>query len=307
MIALPANLADIESLIRNQVPESIHLDYKASPALEPKKSVEIAKDVSAFTNSDGGLLIYGVEEDKISHLPMRIDAGVDPKWNREWLEQVITSHVNPRIDGIEIQQFALANGNSVVCVQIPKSFRGPHQASDNKYYKRFNFASFPMEHYEVDDVRARAQTIPPLVVLDMNVPSESHLPFVLRNVGNIPARDLKFKWSEKMKWPSGSPPAQFVHGITFLAPGKVFVIFCHGHNKVFDWKATGESFQFDIEVSYKLGASEQRVADVFHFDVADYHSTSLFTTDEKMERNTLEIAQELANLVRAIEKLSRAP
>jgi hypothetical protein len=52
MIALPANLAEIESLVRNQVPESIHLDYKASPALDPKKRDEIAKDISAFANSD---------------------------------------------------------------------------------------------------------------------------------------------------------------------------------------------------------------------------------------------------------------
>jgi hypothetical protein len=302
MIALPANLADIDSLVRNQVPESIHLDYKASPALDPKKRDEIAKDVSAFANSDGGLLIYGIEEDKASHLPVRIDAGVDPKWNREWMEQVITSNVNPRIDGVQIRQLALAGGNSVVCIQIPKSFRGPHQASDNKYYKRFNFSSFPMEHYEVEDVRARAQIIPPLVVLDLNVPSESFLPFVLRNIGNLPARDLKFKWDEKMKWPGGLPPAQFTRGIAFLAPGKRFVIFSHGHTKVFDWKTKSGIFQFDIEVSYKPGTSEQRINDVFHFDVTDYADTSLFTTDEKMERNTSEIAQHLGNLVRAIER-----
>src|SRR5687767_15188252 len=98
MIALPTNLADIESLVRNQLPESIHLDYKASPALDPKKRDEIAKDVSAFANSGGGLLVYGVEEDKNSHLPVRIDVGVDPKWNREWLEQIITSNISPRID-----------------------------------------------------------------------------------------------------------------------------------------------------------------------------------------------------------------
>lgn len=157
MIALPANLADLESLVRNQVPESIHLDYKASPALDPKKRDEIVKDVSAFANSDGGLLIYGVEEDKISHLPLQIDAGVAPKWNREWLEQLITSNVNPRIDGIEIRQFALSNGNFVVCVQVQQSFRGPHQASDNKYYKRFNFSRRSLRSFEHPPVKkARA-------------------------------------------------------------------------------------------------------------------------------------------------------
>lgn len=306
MIALPASLADIESLVRNQVPESIHLDYKANPALDPKKRDEIAKDVSAFANSDGGLLVYGVEEDKVSHLPLQIDAGVDPKWNREWLEQVITSNISPRIEGIAITQFSLPTGRQVVCVCVPKSFRGPHQAPDQRYYKRFNFSSFPMEHYEVDDVRARAQTIPPLVVLDLKPPSENFLPFVLRNVGNLPALNLKFSWSKDMKWPGGSPPAQFVRGITFLAPGKVFEIFNHGRNKIFDWKDTGEVFKFDIEVSYQPGASQERIVDVFHFDIADYRSTALFTTDaEKMERHAADISRQLGNLVRVLEQLSR--
>jgi predicted HTH transcriptional regulator len=193
MTALPVNLADIESLVRNKVQESIHLDYKASPALDPKKSDEIAKDVSAFANSDGGLLIYGVEEDKASHLPVQIDAGVNPKWNREWLEQVITSNISPRIEGVEVAQFELPTGRYVVCVRVPKSFRGPHQASDNKYYKRFNFSAFPMEHYEVEDTRSRRQALPSLVALDLGAPGGGLFEFSLQNVGQAAALDLSFK------------------------------------------------------------------------------------------------------------------
>jgi hypothetical protein len=303
MIELPTNLADIESLVRNQVPESIHLDYKASAALDSKKSDEIAKDVSAFANSDGGLLIYGVEEDKALHIPLQIDNGVDPKWNRERLEQIITSNISPRIEGIEIRQFSLPNKNCVFCVLVKKSFRGPHQASSNRYYKRYNFTSCPMEHYEVDDVRARAQTVPPSVVLDMKAPSETHLPFVLRNVGNLPARNLKFKLPNDVKWPGGVPPSQFIRGITFLAPGKVFEIYSHGPHKVFDWKETGVGLQFDIEVSYNLGFSDQRIVDVFHFDSADYRNTALFTTgSEKMDWHASEISRRLGDLVGVIER-----
>lgn len=184
-----------------------------------------------------------------------LDGRIDPKWNREWLEQVITSNISPRIEGIEIRQFDLPNGNLVVCVHVPKSFRGPHQASDNKYYKRFQSASCAMEHYELDDVRARAQTIPPLVVLDMKPPPETCLQFVLRNVGTLPARNLKFKWSDKMEWPSGRPPAQFLRGITFLAPGKVLEIFNHGEKADLGLKVNGDDFKFDIEVSYQPGDS----------------------------------------------------
>jgi len=71
----PSTISEIERLIRDQVQENIHLDYKASKAISQKSRDEIAKDVSAFANSDGGVLIYGVEEK--DHLPVRIDDGVD--------------------------------------------------------------------------------------------------------------------------------------------------------------------------------------------------------------------------------------
>ena len=56
--------ADIQSLIDNNVEESIHLDFKAAAALDKseKKKDEIAKDVSSFANSDGGVIVYGISE-----------------------------------------------------------------------------------------------------------------------------------------------------------------------------------------------------------------------------------------------------
>ena len=56
--------ADITALIHGKAEESIHLDFKAAESLgdsNPKKN-EIAKDVSAFANSDGGIIIYGISE-----------------------------------------------------------------------------------------------------------------------------------------------------------------------------------------------------------------------------------------------------
>lgn len=303
MIALPANLADIESLIRNQVPESIHLDYKASPALEPKKSGEIAKDVSAFANSDGGLLIYGVEEDKASHLPVRIDAGVESKWNREWLEQVITSNVNPRIDGVEIRQFILANGNSVICAQVPKSFRGPHQASDNKYYKRFNFSSFPMEHYEVEDTRSRRQELPSLVALELEAPGGGLFEFALQNIGTAPALDVNFKWPKDMKWMKGTPPEQFVRGIKVLSPGKTLHIPYIGVFDLLKEKDAGDDPKFDIEVAYTHGKTGKKFAETFHFEPADLRGTLIKQSD--VEKQGQEISRHIQELTRAVEKLSQ--
>ena len=68
----PRTLQDLKNMIKNQIQENIHLDYKRSSALSLQNNhKEIAKDVSAFANSDGGCIIYGIEEDK--HLPKKIE------------------------------------------------------------------------------------------------------------------------------------------------------------------------------------------------------------------------------------------
>ena len=154
--------ADIEQLIDNAVPESLELDYKASPSLQKtdKSKKEISKDVSAFANSSGGVLVYGVEENDRG-IPSTIDSGSNPlEISKEWLEQVINSGVHPRIEDLHINQIERANSEPrrvLYVVTIPQAMtRAPHQASDKRYYKRFNFESVPMEDYEVKDVLRRA-------------------------------------------------------------------------------------------------------------------------------------------------------
>src|SRR5262245_19906145 len=91
---------DIEELVREGIQESLTLDYKRCAALDkrnPKSKLDLSKDVSAFANSAGGTLVYGVEE--TNHLPTGLDAGFDPNdITREWIEQVINSAIQRRID-----------------------------------------------------------------------------------------------------------------------------------------------------------------------------------------------------------------
>ena len=151
--------ADLLDLIRLGVQESLELDYKRSEALSKmdSKKTEISKDVSAFANSAGGVLVYGLAED--GHIPTAIDGGVDPaELSKEWLEQVINSRIQRRIDGLRVNQVLLSTtspGRVAYVVSIPQSARAPHQASDKRFYKRFNFESVPMEEYEVRDVANR--------------------------------------------------------------------------------------------------------------------------------------------------------
>jgi hypothetical protein len=93
------------------------------------------------------------------HVPTRIDTGYDPNViSKEWLEQVINSRIQRRIDGLVIKQVPLpvsSNGKVAYVVHIPASRRAPHQASDKRFYKRFNFQSVAMEEYEIRDVSQR--------------------------------------------------------------------------------------------------------------------------------------------------------
>jgi hypothetical protein len=105
--------ADLQRLVDEGIEESITLDYKASPALtrDGKGPDELCKDVSALANSTGGQLIYGIEEDKTTAKPSRIDDGVaDPKITREWIEQVLNSKVQPRMDGLRIERVDMQTG-----------------------------------------------------------------------------------------------------------------------------------------------------------------------------------------------------
>ena len=155
--------ADLLTLIGDGEQESLTLEYKACDSLQKTegKKNEISKDISAFANSAGGTIVYGMLED--GHKPMALDEGFDPnEIAKEWLEQVINSRIYERIDGVIINPVDLEilhPGRVAYVVCPPQSDRRPHQASDNKYYKRFNFQSVPMEHYEVKDMMFR-QRVP---------------------------------------------------------------------------------------------------------------------------------------------------
>ena len=153
--------ADLLQLVSEGADESLELDFKESGALQKTdgKKRDLSKDVSAFANSAGGTLIYGVIEDEETHAASDLDEGFDPTdISKEWVEQVINSTIQPRISGVRIHAVELTTrkpGNVAYVVTVPRSSTA-HQAADKRYYKRFNFESVPMEDYEVRDVMQRA-------------------------------------------------------------------------------------------------------------------------------------------------------
>lgn len=157
------NLEKIENLIASGIEENLNLDYKSADALGKSdgKKAEISKDVSAFANSAGGIIIYGINEfneAEKKHLPEKINPVDRLVITKEWLEQVINSNISPKISGIMIHPITIGkteDNNVVYVVEIPQS-NTAHQAKDKKYYRRYNFESVAMDDYEVKDIINRA-------------------------------------------------------------------------------------------------------------------------------------------------------
>ena len=189
-----------KKLIANKIEENIELEYKGSDSLGKSdgKKTEMSKDISSFANSAGGTLIYGIAETngRSPNIPELLDGIDSTDFSKEWLEQVINSRIKPRIDGVIINPVNLtgpSEGQVAYVVAIPQG-SAAHQASDHRYYKRFNFQSVPMEHYEIVDVMNRAAQ--PVVVAKVSTVSPSttatcditaHLSIRLANLGQVVA------------------------------------------------------------------------------------------------------------------------
>ncbi len=142
---------DIRALITNNLEEGITIEFKRAGALgkSDRKKNEISKDVSAFANSAGGIIFYGIAEE--DHVASSLDFVDGTEITKEWLEQVINSRIHRRIPNIGIIPIRFDNNLSetIYVVKIPSSPLSPHMAADNKYYRRYNFESIPMDEYEV--------------------------------------------------------------------------------------------------------------------------------------------------------------
>lgn len=147
-------------LIADRTAEDLRLDYKAGTALEGQRwKGEAAKDVSAFANSAGGMLVYGVREDAQTNAPDGSEPGTDYAPDFEGrLFQVLNSAILPRPFDIAIRRLEFPAG-TVVLVQIPSSPLKPHWVSyDHRFYFRTGRESRPMAEHEIERAyRERAQ------------------------------------------------------------------------------------------------------------------------------------------------------
>lgn len=130
-------------------------DFKNS---DDKKN--LAKEISAFANGSGGLIVWGVEakkgEDGVdkASAPKLIDK-LDLALSR--LSTLESEAILPRLTGIRHK--ALPNGDNAgfLVTLVPESDITPHMAKlgVNQYFKRSGDSSPSMEHFDIADMFGR--------------------------------------------------------------------------------------------------------------------------------------------------------
>lgn len=164
-------IEDINFLINNSVEESTELEYKCSFAkanTDWKK--ELAKDVSAMANSNGGIIVYGLKEKEISKghsVPERISPIPTSEMTKDQLSQLLSSNIQPVIDGIEISYIPYDEESGLYIVSIPQSNTAHQNKLSHMYHKRRNAVIDVMEDYEIRDVMNRSKT--PIIDLDFEL------------------------------------------------------------------------------------------------------------------------------------------
>lgn len=155
----PKTIEEVRRLIKEGLGESISLEYKSADILIKNLDINnVCKAVSAMANSAGGTVIFGIaefqEKDK-RHLPEKITPIELREFPRERLEQIISSNISPKIEGLLVHPIPINDNEVVYVVEVPQSSTAHQNTKDCKYYKRHNFMSEPMLDYEIRDVMNR--------------------------------------------------------------------------------------------------------------------------------------------------------
>lgn len=156
----PFTEVTIEDIYDLDVPEGYYYEYKRSMIHKE----DIAKSISSFANTYGGILFLGIEEDASTNKPAEwftLNSG-DPTKYKETIRNVIKEYINPN-PRFTTHSFSTSSSDGaeqyVILVEIPKSTTTPHINNDGKIYRRTGEGSDPYKPLEnpgiLDDLYTR--------------------------------------------------------------------------------------------------------------------------------------------------------
>lgn len=157
--------ADLARLVTDGVQEDLHLELKTKrnrsiPDLEDSDRWQFSRALSGFANSDGGILIFGIETgpQERAHALKPI---TNPGEFQARLKKSLINTTQPVVPGVRIE---VVLGSSLhegfVKVLVPSSDLVPHRAmfADREYFKRSTEGFYRLEHFDISDMFGRRPT-----------------------------------------------------------------------------------------------------------------------------------------------------
>lgn len=139
--------ADIQELKEAGIEEGKTIEYKREcPGTRDDEKREFLADISSFANTEGGDIIYGVDEDK--GVITDVLGVSSPDFDAEILrlENLIRDGISPRIStGFRVVPSA---SRKLLVIRIEKSWIGPHRVifrGHDKFYARTSAGKFPLD------------------------------------------------------------------------------------------------------------------------------------------------------------------
>jgi Putative DNA-binding domain len=153
---------DISSLISNQVREGRTIDYKRElPGGTDANKKEFLADVSSFSNTSGGDLIIGLDEDQ--GVPTQITGfqsrDVDGELLR--LENIIASGLEPRIR-YKAHIVICRDDKKVMIFRMERSWSGPHRVifqENDKFWGRNSSGKYRLDVNELRNAFTLSSTV----------------------------------------------------------------------------------------------------------------------------------------------------
>src|SRR5438552_238241 len=155
---IPKTETDIIAAARTgHLEETVTFDAKREI---PPKNIETAKDVSAFANASGGVLVYGLGED--SNRRLTVLSPIVLEGQRERIEQIIRTSID-EVPSFSIFTIGTAKESSegFVVVTVPPSERAPHMVvakGERRFYGRGETGNYVLSQSEIARLYERRTT-----------------------------------------------------------------------------------------------------------------------------------------------------
>jgi hypothetical protein len=146
-------LDTLRTLVASKVPEGERLDYKRE-VYGKNDNPEIAKDISALANTQGGHLVIGISEAEGEPTEIVGLGGIDPDAEIRRMDDVLRTSVQPSITGVRFKPIRDGDRLAAIVVRVPKSWRAPHQVVANSTYRFYGRRARSNAPLDVDALRS---------------------------------------------------------------------------------------------------------------------------------------------------------